>query len=137
MPKKILVVDLGQAIIGIQPVKFGKYIPYYGDKRIRAIERLERADEIITYNGKRYDLDELDKLSNLLRYKKFSFSGIHTDMREICWPNILGSNLKNTYERYCNVKKEFPETYEGSNRSDVFMTLSLWRYWKENKEFHQ
>ncbi|PSJ18149.1 ribonuclease H-like domain-containing protein [Nitrosomonas supralitoralis] len=135
MSEKILVVDVGESIIGIQPVKFGRYIPYYGDKRVRALERLEDAGEVVTYNGNEYDIRELNKLSIRLRNTDFIMRGIHTDMRELCWPNIWGSNLRDTYKRYCSIKTEFPDTYEGSNRSDVFRTLHLWRYWKKHKEF--
>lgn len=132
---KTLVVDVGQSIIGIQPVRFGRYIPYYGDKRIRALERLEEADEIVTYNGNEYDISELNKISTCLRGKPFTTLGGHIDMREICWPNIWGSNLTDTFKKYCIEQREFPKTYEGSNNSDVFMTLCLWRYWKKHKHF--
>lgn len=117
---KSLVVDVGQSIVGIQDARRGRYFACYGDKRRRALERLEEADEVITYNGNRYDICKLDELSDKLRGTKFHMIGVHTDMRELCWPNILGSNLISTYKQHVGIKFEFPDTYEGSNRSDVF-----------------
>ncbi len=123
------------SIIGIQNAHRGAYIPYYKDKRIRAIERLERADEIVTYNGNHSDISELNKLSQELRKVEFNFSGTHIDMREKCWPNIWGSNLLDTFSKHLNSNKQFSDDYEGSNRADVYMTLMLWKYWKKYGKF--
>jgi hypothetical protein len=132
---KSLVVDVGQSIVGIQNARQGRYIAYYGDKRRRALERLEGADEIITYNGNRYDMPELDRMSNELRGTSFRISGVHTDMQELSWPGILGSNLASTYREHVGEEREFPNTYEGSNQSDVFMTKMLWLHWKKCGKF--
>jgi len=136
MAGNILVVDVGESILGLQRVHHGRYVPYYGENRIRALERLEQADEVVTYNGNRYDIEKLNELSLRLRRKEFRMRGIHTDMQDLCWPRILGSSLSNTYAHYCGTKKAFPDTYEGSNRCDVYRTLMLWRYWKENGSFN-
>ncbi|MBL1270857.1 MAG: hypothetical protein COB25_000270 [Oceanospirillales bacterium] len=132
---KSLVVDVGQSIVGIQNARRGRYIAYYGDKRRRALERLEDADEVITYNGNGYDISELDKLSAELRGTQFCMTGMHTDMRELCWPGILGANLTSTYREHIGVEREFSDTYEGSNQSDVFMTKMLWLHWKKHGKF--
>lgn len=137
MNSNTLVLDVGQSIIGLQKPYRGRYMPYYEQKRIHAFGRLESADEIVTYNGNGYDLDELNKLSLKLRDKDFEFLGIHTDMKEIIWPGIRGSNLSGTYSLYFSSVKKFPDTYEGSNRSDVYMTLMLWRYWKSGGKFNK
>jgi hypothetical protein len=134
---RFLVVDVGESIIGVQDARRGRYFAYYGDKRIRALERLEEADEVITYNGNRYDIDKLNKLSIQLRGINFCMQGIHTDMRELCWPGILGSNLLSTYEKHIGIAFDFPDTYEGSNRSDVYMTKMLWLHWKKHGSFNE
>lgn len=128
----ILVFDVGQSIIGIQRSQHGRYIPYYGDDRIKALERLEKSDQIVTFNGNRYDIDELNKLSMTLRGKEFKPPELHFDMSEIYWPNILGSSLINTFSDYFESDKKFPDTYEGSNAADVYMTLMLFRRWKDS-----
>lgn len=132
---KSLVIDVGQSIVGIQDARRGRYIAYYGDKRRRALERLEETDEVITYNGNRYDVLELDKLSVKLRDTNFRMKGVHTDMREFCWPGILGSSLVSTYKKHIGAEIKFPDTYEGLNRSDVFMTKMLWLHWKKHEKF--
>ena len=132
---KTLVVDVGQSIVGIQNARQGRYIAYYGDNRRRALERLENSDEIVTYNGNRYDIHELDKLSNKLRGMSFRMTGVHTDMQELCWPEILGSNLASTFRKHIGVEREFPDTYEGSNQRDVYMTKMLWLHWKKHGKF--
>ncbi|MEH8016603.1 hypothetical protein MN202_05130 [Rheinheimera muenzenbergensis] len=135
MAERILVVDYGETIIGIQNANGGKYIPYFDEKRIRALERLEQADEVVTYNGNRYDIGKLNNLSIMLRGREFLIAGIHTDMRELCWPGIIGSSLESTFNKYYDQSRVFPDTYEGSNQKDVYMTLMLWRYWKKLGRF--
>lgn len=132
---KSLVVDVGQSIVGVQNARSGRYIAYYGERRRRAIERLENADEVITYNGARYDISELNKISNTIRGEKLRLSGIHTDMQKLCWPGILGSDLASTFKKHIDIEQRFPDTYEGSNQNDVYMTKMLWRHWKEHGNF--
>lgn len=131
-----LVVDVGTTIIGIRAVN-GRYFAYYEEKRIRALERLESAVEIITYNGKQYDFMELDKLSRRLRSKPFSPKGSHTDIRELFWPGILGSSLNITFNKNLGDCHKFPDTYEGSNMKDVYQTLALWRHLRNQTQFIQ
>jgi CRISPR/Cas system-associated protein Cas10 (large subunit of type III CRISPR-Cas system) len=123
----ILVFDVGENIIGVQNTNGGRYIPYRGEKRINAIERLEKAHEIVTYNGNLYDLKKVNELSHSLRGFSFTPPKKHTDIREEYWPNIWGSNLYNTFKENIKKSREFPDTYEGSNQADVYMTLMLWK----------
>ncbi|UAA40618.1 hypothetical protein KIH87_09875 [Paraneptunicella aestuarii] len=142
MANKVLVTDVGTAIVGIQGVFKGRYTPYKGTKIIRALKRLEDADEFITYNGKGtdgsgigFDLKQLNEFSLMYRDTEFSPKGTHTDMREIFWPNIIGSCLFDTFNRYCKFDREFADSYEGDNRRDVYMTLMLWKCWKSGETF--
>lgn len=123
----ILVFDVGENIIGVQNTNGGRYISYRGEKRINAIERLEKAHEIVTYNGNRYDLEKINELSLSLRGSSFVPPKKHTDIREEYWPNILGSSLGNTFKENIKKSREFPDTHEGSNQADVYMTLMLWK----------
>lgn len=133
MRRNTLVVDVGETIIGIQNPNGGAYIGYRSEKRVRALERLEKADEVVTYNGNRYDIQELNRLSRELRRCKFLMNGLHTDMSEICWPGILGSSLADTFREHSLAPRIFPDTYEGSNRRDVYMTMALWKWWMEEQ----
>jgi hypothetical protein len=126
MKSKILVFDVGQNLIGIRSVN-GRYRSYYGDRRILALQRLKKASEIVSYNGNRYDLPELNEVSKKLLGCEFQHSGIHTDIQEVYWPNILGSSLENTYAKEIGKEVPFPDSHEGSNQRDVYLTLALWK----------
>jgi RNase_H superfamily len=121
-----LVFDYGTSIIGIYSVRQRKYRPYYGEARIKAAQRLVRADCIVSFNGEGYDLPELSKF--LGEYPK---PQQHIDMMVICWnEGFFGRGLRDIYRQRFGGLPEFPDTYEGDNRRDVHMTLRLWRYWK-------
>lgn len=94
-----------------------------------ALSRIVRADEIVTYNGKVYDIPLLAEFANLAG--PLPIRGIHFDMRTIRWSDeIWGSKLQSTYDEYFSEWPEVPDTYEGSIELDVRMTLALWRLWK-------
>ena len=58
-----LVVDTGQDIVGIFSVQSRRFC---GQSIARAIRRLQSAHEVITYNGKNYDLEELASLCSVV-----------------------------------------------------------------------
>ena len=126
-----LVFDTGMTIIGIFSVKKREYQAYYGDDRRKAAQRLVRAQEIVSYNGKRYDVMDISRALGLPERQRPSFKGVHRDMREIRWVNILGSNLRYTYSLHFPDAPSFPDTYEGSNQMDCYMAWKLWECWKE------
>lgn len=126
-----LVIDTGQDIVGIFCVEERKYVPYRGDDIPLAIQRIETAEEVVTYNGKDYDLEELGKCAGLASGQRLPLKGTHTDMRSICWSDrIRGRSLSNTYLMHFSDCPSFPDTHEGSNEADVFMTFKLWELWK-------
>jgi hypothetical protein len=131
----ILVIDTGEDIVGIYSVEEGKYVPYRGRAISSAIQRIETAEEVVTYNGRHYDLEELGKFAGLPAGEKLSLKGVHTDMRIVCWSDrIWGSSLHNTYSmHFSDDHPSFPYTYEGSNESDVYMTFKLWELWKQGR----
>lgn len=95
MNNETLVFDIGDDIIGIFSVMDSKYIPYRGNKMIAAVERLLQANEIVSYNGKNYDIERMNQLFDGAFEE---FSGVHSDMREVCWSDrIWGSSLRDTY----------------------------------------
>ena len=47
-----LVIDTGQDIVGIFSVEDDAYTPYRGADISTALQRIQSADEIVTYNGK-------------------------------------------------------------------------------------
>lgn len=124
-----LVVDTGMDIVGIFSVDERIFIAYRGDAIRGAIQRIQDADEIVTYNGNNYDLEDLGKFAGI--EGDLALNGIHSDMRSICWSDrIRGSNLPTTYEMCLGKPPAFPDTYEGDNERDCYMTFKLWELWK-------
>jgi hypothetical protein len=125
-----LVIDTGTDIIGIYSVEGNNYIPYQRNAFSRAIRRIEAADEVVTYNGKSYDLPALAGFAGRELFR----TGTHTDMRSICWSDrIWGRNLYDTYGMHFTTNPVFPNTYEGSNQNDCYKTFKLWELWKQGK----
>jgi hypothetical protein len=124
-----LAIDVGTTMVGILSADDRAFTPYTGNKIVDlAIPRIIAAKEIITYNGDRYDLLKLGERIGLP--ENLPMSGIHTDMETVCWGNINGRNLFGTYAMHREPCPPFPETYEGSNERDCYMTLKLWEWWK-------
>lgn len=129
-----LVIDTGQDIVGIFSVVDQEYVLYRGRKIITSIQLIQNAKEVITYNGSNYDLVELAKFAGLPPEEKLLLKGTHTDMRSICWSDrIWGSNLTETYSMHFTDTLNFPDTHEGSNHRDVYMTFKLWELWKQGQ----
>ena len=61
-----LVIDAGQSILGVYSVEDGGYIGYRGTKISEAVARVQNADEVITYNGEMYDLEQLGKFAGIV-----------------------------------------------------------------------
>ncbi len=122
-----LVFDAGESIVGIFCVDEGKYRAYMGAEITQGVSRIVAADEVVTYNGDSYDLEQIAKLAGLPTGVPIRLSGRHTDMQPLCWPNIMGSNLRSTYRRqFGEEPPDFPDTYEGDNERDCHMTWRLW-----------
>jgi hypothetical protein len=129
-----LVVDTGQTIIGVFCVEDGIYIPYRDGAFALAIQRIADADEVVTYNGKNHDLIELGKFAGLAGRQSLPVKGVHTDMRSVCWSDrIWGASLRSTYEMHFSETPDFPDTYEGANEYDVYMTFKLWELLKQGR----
>ncbi len=128
----VIVIDAGQDIVGVYSVTDAKYTPYRGGAMLEALRRIQNADELVTYNGNRYDLRRLAEIAAQAT-AEFSFTGRHSDMQDIYWGNIVGSSLINTYSCCFGSLPTFPETYEGSNECDVYMTFKLWEAWQRGE----
>jgi hypothetical protein len=127
-----LIIDTGTSIVGIYCVEEAAYTPYYGDNIAEAIRRIESADEVVTYNGKHRDLEDLGRFAGLDH--ELPLADRHHDMRSICWSDrIWGSSLRDTYSRHFPECPSFPGTYQGSNERDVYMTFKLWELWRAGK----
>jgi hypothetical protein len=135
-----LVIDAGQSIVGVYSVEDGNYIGYRGSRISEAVERVQNADEVITYNGEMYDLEQLGRFAGL--DGELPLKGKHIDMQRMIWEPIVGSSLIRTYDRHFKDCPDFPfgrresadcDEYEGSNQRDVYMTLKLWECWKDKK----
>ncbi len=123
-----LVMDTGQDLVGIYSVEENAYVSYRGPKIALALKRIAEADEVVTYNGKDYDLERLAEFAGA---KDFRLQGVHSDMRSICWSDrIRGSDLDSTFAMHFESRPEFPKTHEGSNELDTYMTFKLWQAWK-------
>jgi hypothetical protein len=135
-----LVIDAGQNIVGVYAVEESEYIGYRGSRIAEALRRVQNANEVITYNGEMYDLEQLGKFAGL--DGELPLRGKHIDMRRMIWEPIVGSSLIRTYDRHFKDCPDFPfgrresddcDEYEGSNQRDVYMTLKLWECWKDKK----
>lgn len=127
-----LVVDTGQNLVGILTVEDNRYVPYRGDAIASAIQLIQTADEVVTYNGKNHDLEKLGAFAGIVG--DLPLNGVHTDMRSVCWSDrIWGSWLPGTYSRHFAECPTFPDTHEGSNERDCYMTFKLWELWKQGK----
>ena len=135
MSDKTIIIDVGQNLVGVYSVATRKYVPYRGVRIQKAIDRIEKAKEIVTYNGNRYDIVELGKFKKEFGIAgELTIRGRHTDMQEICWSTrILGSSLYNTYNYHFSTMPSFPDTHEGNNRTDVYRTFKLWKLWKQKR----
>lgn len=141
MGRRILVIDTGTDIVGIYRVVGATYAranyrAYRGYKAmVRAVQRVQSADEVVTYNGNNRDLIDLAALATRAGMS-FSLRGKHSDMREVCWPRIWGSSLRNTYARLLgSLHPGFPapyegDPYEGDNELDIYETYMLWKAWR-------
>jgi hypothetical protein len=136
----ILVIDAGQSIVGVYSVEGREYIGYRGSRISEAIERVQNADEVITYNGEMYDLEQLGKSAGI--DGELPIRGKHIDMQRMVWDPIVGSSLVRTYGMHFKDCPDFPfghrdsedcDDYEADNQRDVYMTLKLWELWKEKK----
>jgi hypothetical protein len=126
--KGIYIVDVGQNLIGMSGHTDNSYKAYYGSNRIEALQILENAKEIVTFNGNNYDIKELNNFSKELLGRPFNLSGIHTDIMSACWEFAYGHSLINCFKNLIGEKISFPDSHEGSNQSDVHMTLKLWEF---------
>jgi hypothetical protein len=131
MTNDTLIFDVGQTILGIYSVRRKKYVPYWKPDFARGVLRLIRAREIVSYNGNGYDLPEIGKMLGLT--KALQISGVHIDMKEMCWPRIMGSSLRNTYRLQFSELPNSDDTYQGANECDIYMTRKLWQRWKAGK----
>lgn len=125
-----LVIDVGTTMVGILSADDRAFTPYTEARIVDlVISRIIAAKEIITYNGERYDLLKLGERVGLS--VNLPLMGIHTDMESVCWGNINGRNLSGTYVMHHETCPPFPDTYEGSNERDCYMTFKLWEWWKQ------
>ena len=60
-----LVVDTGKNLVGVFSADEQIYVPYRGAEILIALQRIAEADEVVTYNGKNYDLKELGRFAGL------------------------------------------------------------------------
>jgi hypothetical protein len=135
-----LVIDAGQNIVGIYSVETQEYSAYRGSGIAEGIDRIRNADQIVTYNGTFYDLEQLGRLAGIKG--ELPIRGKHIDMQRMCWDPIVGSSLFRTYSMHFADCSDFPfgqreskecDEYEGSNQRDVYMTLKLWELWRKDK----
>lgn len=135
-----LVIDAGQSIVGVYSVEGRGYIGYRGSRIAEALERVQGADEVVTYNGEMYDIEQLGKFAGIVG--DLPIKGKHIDMQRIIWEPIVGSSLIRTYGMHFKDCPEFPfghrdspdcDEYEGSNQRDVYMTFKLWGLWRDGK----
>ena len=141
-----LVIDTGMSIVGIYSVDDHVFVAYRGNRIAEAIERIQSADEVVTYNGCNNDLKQLGKFAGI-EDGDLPINGDHVDMQAKCWEPIVGTSLLNTYCMHFDLETSVPDPpfcpsaeeeererkYELGNQCDVYMTLKLWELWKADK----
>jgi hypothetical protein len=129
-----LVIDAGAPnFLGILSISDGRYASYWGESTRIAIERIKAADQVITFNGNRYDLAERGRFPELQNLPE---TVVHIDMMEESWQadqKFFGKGLKAIYLLLFGSLPSFPDTYDGDNEQDCYMTLKLFELWEEGK----
>ena len=106
------IVDVGIDIVGVLNVQQRKYTAYRGQDVLRAIQVIQDAAAVATYNGKHYILRKLGALAGL--EDELPLKGTHTDMRSICWSDeIWGSNLASAYKYHFHDGPRIPDFEDG------------------------
>ena len=129
-----IVIDAGSSrFLGVLSIENMKYTPYRGASIPDAITRIYAAEKLVTFNGTNYDLaprGEFPELQNLPK------SVIHIDMMGHAWNarrEFFGKSLREIYALIFGRLPSFPDTYEGSNEQDCYMTLKLFELWEAGK----
>jgi hypothetical protein len=78
---RTLVVDTGQDLVGVFFVEEERYVPYRGYGIAEAVKLIQAADEVITYNGKDYDLEKLGDFVGIVG--DLPLSGVHSDSQQV------------------------------------------------------
>ena len=126
-----LVLDAGvPRFMGILSISDGLYTPYYERSAGKGIERIRAADQVITFNGNRYDLTGRGAFPELQNLPE---TVTDIDMMGICWcadHKLFGKGLKDINLLLFGSLPFFPDTYEGDNERDCRMTLKLFQSWQ-------
>jgi hypothetical protein len=129
-----LVIDAGTPrFLGILSVSDGKYTWYRGESIREGVARIYASDQVITFNGDRYDLAERGGFPEL---QNLPPTVAHVDMMAQCWQadqEFFGKGLRQIYVLLFGGVPAFPDTYEGDNERDCYMTLKLFELWKAGR----
>jgi hypothetical protein len=98
---KIAAWDWGTEIIGVLDFEKNDYQIFHKDEKKLAIHTLIKYDVLITFSGTGKDISETEK-EHGTSLKDMGFSGIHIDMSDICYPNVLGSDCQDTFLKNLN-----------------------------------
>jgi hypothetical protein len=131
-----LVIDTGMDIVGIFSVEENSFTAYRGEEMKTAVQLIEVADEVVTFNGTDHGQrwPDLVKLAEIVGIPDELPLRNHTDMRTICWGDrIWGKCLTDTYGKHFADCPAFANTHEGSCERDVYMTFKLWELLKQGK----
>jgi hypothetical protein len=126
-----LVVDAGTPrFLGILSVETGKYTPYWSGSVSEAIDRIYAADRVVTFNGDQYDFAKAGGFPELLNLPS---TVVHIDMKPLAWAadqKFFGRGLHDIYILVFGALPLCPDTYEGDNHNDCYMTLKLFELWE-------
>ena len=153
---KIAAIDWGKDIIGILDMEDNSYHPFYKNDKPKAIKELVKFDVLVTFAGEGADIPNIESETGK-SMKESGFKGIHIDMSEVCYPNVRGSDLYDTYHKNLNSGRypcdklkiltgtytvigrpssdddlESVEHYINRNWSDCFQAMSLFYSWVKN-----
>jgi hypothetical protein len=129
-----LVIDIGTPrFLGILSISDMKYTSYKGESTREGIARIYASDQLITFNGDRYDLAERGGFPEL---QNLPPTVAHVDMMAECWQadqRFFGKGLRKIYDLLFDSVPAFPDTYEGDNELDCYMALKLFELWKAGR----
>lgn len=140
---EILAFDVGIDIVGMIDLRTNSYFRYRGKGKVRgALRILDCVGIVISFNGTRYDLPELMKLTGLTDPASQRLRGTHYDMMVEAsrdrWPPepgtqpIAGTSLLKHWQHYFGDRLAQPpcgldDEYELANWWDCYMAAELWR----------
>lgn len=122
-------------LLGLYFVEESEFKIYSADECIEVMDVIKSADELITFNGERFDLLVLSKACAMTQ--PVDLQRIHTDLRQEIYNDRYGwMGLIEAYQYFVKSDINRVNGPEEQLYSDVKLTFELWKYYvAENRQF--